>query len=168
MIIETLEKRYQVAIDKIGYARLLNLPEQIKELLKNTKDLKTKTELLEEIAKNIQSKRFDLERQPRDGLPALMMADQKGTVMTRKDEIEMEIRNQAVRLYPSCVALFELPAMVYEQIVKDNETRKKPYRVSIERCSKVIQTMNFQTDHKDTSSPPRRLRGQKGCRDEII
>ena len=39
--------------DKIGHARLLNLPEQIKELLKNTKDLKTKTELLEEIAKNI-------------------------------------------------------------------------------------------------------------------
>ena len=38
-----LEKRYQVAIDKIGHARLLNLPEQIKELLKNTKDLKTKT-----------------------------------------------------------------------------------------------------------------------------
>ena len=27
-----LEKRYQVAIDKIGHARLLNLPEQIKEL----------------------------------------------------------------------------------------------------------------------------------------
>lgn len=51
-----LEKRYQVAIDKIGHARLLNLPEQIKELLKNTKDLKTKTELLEEIAKNIKSK----------------------------------------------------------------------------------------------------------------
>ena len=72
-----------------------------------------------------------------------MMADQKGTVMTRKDEIEMEIRNQAVRLYPSCVALFELPVMVYAQIVKDNETRKKPYRVSVERCRKVIQTMNF-------------------------
>lgn len=83
------------------------------------------------------------DRQPRDGLPVLMMADQKGTVMTRKDEIEMEIRNQAVRLYPSCVALFELPAMVYAQIVKDNGMRKKPYRVSIERCSKVIQTMNF-------------------------
>ena len=49
----TLEKRYQVSIDKIGHARLLNLPEQIKELLKNTKDLKTKTELLEEIAKNM-------------------------------------------------------------------------------------------------------------------
>lgn len=83
------------------------------------------------------------DRQPRDGLPALMMADQKGTVMTRKDEIEMEIRNQAVRLYPSCVALFELPTMVYAQIAKDNDTRKRPYRVSIERCSKVIQTMNF-------------------------
>ena len=32
-----LEKRYQVAIDKIGYERLLNLPKQIKELLQNTK-----------------------------------------------------------------------------------------------------------------------------------
>ena len=49
----TLEKRYQAAIAKIGHTRLLNLPEQIKELLKNAKDLKTKTELLEEIAKNI-------------------------------------------------------------------------------------------------------------------
>ena len=38
-----LEKRYQVAIDKIGHARVVNLPEQIKEMLKNTKDLKTKT-----------------------------------------------------------------------------------------------------------------------------
>lgn len=34
-----LEKRYQVAIDKIGHARLLNLPEQIKELLKKYKRL---------------------------------------------------------------------------------------------------------------------------------
>lgn len=49
----TLEKRYKVAIDKIGHERLLNLPKQIKELLQNTKDLKAKTEMLEEIAKII-------------------------------------------------------------------------------------------------------------------
>ena len=48
-----LEKRYQVSIDKIGHERLLNLPKQIKELLQNTKDLKAKTEMLEEIAKII-------------------------------------------------------------------------------------------------------------------
>lgn len=48
----TLEKRYQVAIDKIGGpAGLLNLPSQIKEVLKNTRDLETKVKLLEEIAK---------------------------------------------------------------------------------------------------------------------
>lgn len=47
-----LEKRYQIAIDKIGGpAVLLNLPRQIKEVLKNTKDLETKVKLLEEIAK---------------------------------------------------------------------------------------------------------------------
>ena len=50
---DSIRKKIPSSIDKIGHARLLNLPEQIKELLKNTKDLKTKTELLEEIAKNI-------------------------------------------------------------------------------------------------------------------
>ena len=47
-----LEKRYQVAIDKIGGPTgLLNLPRQIKEVLKNAKDLETKVKLLEEIVK---------------------------------------------------------------------------------------------------------------------
>lgn len=46
-------KRYKEAVNKIGCDGLLNLPEQIKELLKSTRDLKTKTELLEEMAKNI-------------------------------------------------------------------------------------------------------------------
>ena len=31
--------------------------------------------------------------------------------MTRSEEIELEIRQQAVRLYPKCAALFELPLM---------------------------------------------------------
>lgn len=47
----TLEKRYQKAIEKIGHDKMLELPKQIKELLHNTKDLKIKVKLLEEIAK---------------------------------------------------------------------------------------------------------------------
>lgn len=39
--------------------------------------------------------------------------------MTRTDELNAEIRNQAVRLYPKCAGLFELPLMVYTQIVAD-------------------------------------------------
>lgn len=46
--------------------------------------------------------------------------------MTRTDELNAEIRNQAVRLYPKCAALFELPLMVYTQTVADNLTRSKP------------------------------------------
>ncbi len=61
--------------------------------------------------------------------------------MNRNDEIETEIRNQAVRLYPNCVALFELPVMVYAQIMKDNTLRRKPYRVSDGRIRKVIGSM---------------------------
>ncbi len=61
--------------------------------------------------------------------------------MTRNEEIDLEIRNQAVRLYPKCVALFELPMMVYTQIMLDNSTRKKPYRVSEARIRKIIGTM---------------------------
>ena len=61
--------------------------------------------------------------------------------MTRNEEIDLEIRNQAVRLYPKCVALFDLPMMVYTQIMLDNSTRKKPYRVSEARIRKIIGTM---------------------------
>lgn len=61
--------------------------------------------------------------------------------MTRNEEIDLEIRNQAIRLFPKCVALFELPMMVYTQIMLDNSTRKKPYRVSEARIRKIIGTM---------------------------
>lgn len=61
--------------------------------------------------------------------------------MTRKEEIEMEVRNQAVKLYPKCAALFELPLMVYSQIMQDNETRRKPYRISVDRCKRIISAM---------------------------
>lgn len=61
--------------------------------------------------------------------------------MTRSEEIDLEIRNQAVRLYPKCASLFELPMMVYSKIVEDNTTRKRPYRVSETRIRKVILSM---------------------------
>lgn len=61
--------------------------------------------------------------------------------MTRRDEIDAEIRQQAVRLYPKCAALFELPLAVYAQIMEDNATRKQPYRVSEARVRKVIGSM---------------------------
>lgn len=61
--------------------------------------------------------------------------------MTRKEEIEIEVRNQAVKLYPKCAGLFELPLMVYSQIVQDNATRRKPYRISVDRCKRIILAM---------------------------
>lgn len=61
--------------------------------------------------------------------------------MTRREEIDLEIRRQAVRLYPRCTALFELPMMVYTQITMDNTTRKNPYRVSEARIRKIIGSM---------------------------
>ena len=63
--------------------------------------------------------------------------------MTRTEEIELEIKTQAVKLYPDCVALFELPLMVYSQIMSDNATRKRPYRVSESKIKKVISQINF-------------------------
>lgn len=47
----TLEKRYQTAIRKIGYQKMLNLPDKVKEILTNTRNLETKVKMLEEIAK---------------------------------------------------------------------------------------------------------------------
>ncbi len=48
----TLEQRYQDAIKRIGGApELLKLPQQVQDILKNTKDLETKVEMLELIAK---------------------------------------------------------------------------------------------------------------------
>ena len=61
--------------------------------------------------------------------------------MTRREEIDLEIRRQALHLYPHCTALFELPLMVYTQIMEDNTTRRKPYRVSEKRIKDIIGTM---------------------------
>lgn len=61
--------------------------------------------------------------------------------MTHNEEIEQEIRRQALKLYPKCVALFELPLLVYTQIMKDNATREKPYKVSENRIKNIINAM---------------------------
>ncbi len=61
--------------------------------------------------------------------------------MTRREEIDLEIRQQALKLCPKCAALFELPLMVYAQIMADNTLRKRPYRVSEARIRKVIDSM---------------------------
>lgn len=61
--------------------------------------------------------------------------------MTRNEEIDLEIRQQALRLYPKCTALFELPLMVYSQIMSDNTTRRRPYRVSEARIKRTISSM---------------------------
>lgn len=50
----TLEQRYSKAIKAIGgTAGLLNLPEQVKEVLRTTKDLNVKVEMLELVAKAV-------------------------------------------------------------------------------------------------------------------
>lgn len=61
--------------------------------------------------------------------------------MTRNEEIDLEIRQQAIRLYQKCTALFELPRMVYTQIMLDNTTRRRPYRVSEARIKRTISSM---------------------------
>ena len=61
--------------------------------------------------------------------------------MTWRDEIDMEIRRQAIRLYPDCAALFEPPRRVYAQIMQDNSMRRKPYRLSEVKIRKIIATM---------------------------
>lgn len=52
-----------------------------------------------------------------------------------------EAASRDMDCYPKCAALFELPLMVYAQIMEDNTTRKRPYRVSEARVRKVIGSM---------------------------
>ena len=61
--------------------------------------------------------------------------------MGRHQEIELEIRRQAIRLEPKAAALFELPRLVYAKIVEDNATRKKPFKIGYARVQKVIRSM---------------------------
>ena len=61
--------------------------------------------------------------------------------MTRRDEIDMEIRNQAVRHRAECRVLLDLPLIVYNQIMQDNDLRKRPYKVSFNRIHDIIMSM---------------------------
>ena len=48
-----LLKRYEEAMKKLRKYDLTTLPDEVKEVLKNTTDLETKVKMLEEIAKSI-------------------------------------------------------------------------------------------------------------------
>lgn len=61
--------------------------------------------------------------------------------MTRNQEIDLEIQRLASKLFPKCHALFELPMMIYSQILMDNFTRRAPYRVSEGRIKRIVQQM---------------------------
>lgn len=50
---KNLVARHSELINKIGVARLASLPEDVKDVLKNTSDLETKVKMLELIYKNI-------------------------------------------------------------------------------------------------------------------
>ena len=63
--------------------------------------------------------------------------------MTWRDEIDMEIRRQAIRLYPDCAALFELPRRVYAQIMQDNSMRRKLPVSEVKIRKIMLQCQNF-------------------------
>ena len=48
-----LLKRYEEVMKKLNNCDLTTLPDEVKEVLKNTTDLETKVKMLEEIAKAI-------------------------------------------------------------------------------------------------------------------
>lgn len=58
--------------------------------------------------------------------------------MNRTDEINTEIRRLIARFRPLTHADFEIPRMVYAQIIADNTTRKQPYRVGYNRIEQLM------------------------------
>lgn len=62
--------------------------------------------------------------------------------MTRNQEIDQEVQRLLKKLLPDCHALFELPSLVYARIMKDNTTRKHPYRVSYQRIERIMHQMS--------------------------
>jgi hypothetical protein len=61
--------------------------------------------------------------------------------MTRRQEIDNEIIQLVACFTPQTHADFEIPHMVYAQVMKDNETRKKPYRVSYDHIQQIMHEM---------------------------
>lgn len=47
---EDLMKRYKAVLKRLGHAALMELPEDVKDVLKRTTDLETKVKMLEMIA----------------------------------------------------------------------------------------------------------------------
>ena len=50
---KTLEQRHSELIDEIGYDTLLNLPDEVKDVLKGNYDLETKVKMLELVASTL-------------------------------------------------------------------------------------------------------------------
>ena len=61
--------------------------------------------------------------------------------MSHSEAIDLEIRNLIIRLRAKTVADFEVPCVVYAQIMHDNDLRKKPYRVSYDRIRNTFNQM---------------------------
>ena len=57
---------------------------------------------------------------------------------TYQESIDMEIKRLAFKLKGECRALLQLPLKIYSQILEDNKTRKKPYKVSLKRIERII------------------------------
>lgn len=55
--------------------------------------------------------------------------------------VEAEIMQYILRASKKCAALFEVPSMVYAQIVKDNAMRIKPIRANEKRISRIMHEM---------------------------
>ena len=60
---------------------------------------------------------------------------------THQETIDIEIRRLALKLKGNYVALLQLPLMIYNQIMLDNQTRKKPFRVSFKRIEDIVYSL---------------------------
>lgn len=61
--------------------------------------------------------------------------------MTRRQEIDNEICRLVAHYTPKTHADYEIPGLVYARVAKDNETRKKPYRVSYDHIRQIMHEM---------------------------
>ena len=71
---------------------------------------------------------------------------------TYQETIDIEIRQLAHKLKGNCIALFQLPLMIYNQIMLDNQTRKKPFRVSFKRIEDMVHSMPELYEDKQNAS----------------
>lgn len=57
---------------------------------------------------------------------------------TRREQADLEIKRLAHKYKSDCTALLQLPLKIYSQIIEDNQTRKRPYRVSFKRIQDIV------------------------------